>query len=229
MSIHRFRDAVVSDAMTSAAKRCQDGVFTALLLRTMPNSCHTGGMLLLLLSPSLAAAERTDIGSDLSVVVGLTSQASTVIGGERVFEAGPQAGVGWHSGTIRLALSGSHSNSAVLPGARGSFSTSTLAGSISPSVRNAAGQPVLYFGGGASLGWYQGQITERHWNGWQMDHNESRVGMAIHGEIAWRALHQERFAVELGYAQRYNFLKDSVIAGQHHILSASLWLSPSLR
>ena len=184
---------------------------------------------MLIFFSSLAAAEPTDIWSDLSVVAGLTSQYSSVAGGESVLETGPRAGVGWHSGTIRLEMTGSHSNSAVTPLGRGSFSTSSIAGSINPSVRNAAGQPVLYFGGGAALSWYQGQITELRWNGWQMDHDESRIGLALHGELAWRALHHEQFAVELGYTQRYNFLKDSIIAGQHHILSASLWLSPSQR
>ena len=186
-------------------------------------------MLILIAVRALAAAEPAEPWSELSVVTGLTSQLSSVAGGERVLEAGPRAGVGWHSGTIRLELAGAHSNSAVLPGGRGSFSTTTVAGSISPSVRNAAGEPVLYFGGGAALAWYQGQISEQRWNGWQMDHDESRFGLALHGELAWRALHREQLAVELGYAQRYNFLKDSVISGQHHILSVSLWLNPSLR
>lgn len=186
-------------------------------------------MQILFFLSTLAAAESTTSGADVFVVAGLTSQISSVAGGERVLEAGPRAGVARNSGTIRLELSGSHTNSAVVSAGRGSFSTSVLAGSIAPAVRNASGQPVLYFGGGAALAWYQGQLSEQRWNGWQMNHDESRVGLALHGEISWRALHHERFALEVGYYQRYNFLKDSIIAGRHHLLSVSLWLSPLQR
>ena len=180
---------------------------------------------LLLLSPSLADDEPAHAWSDLSVVAGMTSQFSTVAGDERILELGPRGGVAWHRSTIRLEASGAHSRST---GGRGRFSTTTLAGAITPSVRSASGRPVFYIGAGAALVWFQGQITERRWNGWQLEHDEQRAGLAIHGALAWRVVHQERFAIELDYTQRVNFLQDSVISGQHHILSACLWINPTL-